>query len=156
MWDIMMLQVASSSPLPAALLARLPEDTAEDPLLSLAGDVAGSHALIVAASGPDLLCCLLRRGCLMATSLRLAEKPEGHCYDLVVAPAVASAECLDKIIRQANRALMSGGCLVMRVAGQPGSSLARITVRMLRLNGFTAISTRILPGEALVRAERPA
>ncbi len=151
-----MLQVASSSPVPAALLGALLEDPAEDQLLHFAGDVAGSHALIVAAAGPDLICSLLRRGCLMATSLRLAEKPEGHCYDLVVAPAVASAERLDMIIRQANRALVPGGRIVARIAGQPGGSLARVTVRLLRLNGFTAVRTRIMPGEALVRAERPA
>jgi hypothetical protein len=143
-----MLQFASASPRP------IPFFGPEDPLLDFTGPVGGSHALVVGAKGSALLCALLRRGCLAATSLRPAERPDGRQYDLLIAPGIGSADCLDHLTAQAARALLPTGRLALRVLGRAGSDLVQATLQMLRLHGFTDVQTVMTGGGTLIRAAR--
>jgi precorrin-6B methylase 2 len=133
------------------LQARPQPDTQEndllDPLWRLAGDLRDAHALIVAEHGLDLMCGLLRRGCLAATVLRLGDKPDADDYDVVFVPLVTSA---DTVIKLARRSLVPNGRLI---AGVSDAKAAVALARHLRLNGFFALRSTHLPNRVLLRAD---
>ena len=171
---------------------------AADPLLGFAGAVAGLHALVLDAAGPELLCGLIRGGCLAATSLRgglaapqggmsqggmfqggmfqggtadMAPRGAGGVeactHDLVIAAQVGPASSPEQLVRLARRTLVPSGRIVARVGEGAGAArMAQHLVRLLRLNGFIDVRTRLLarprpghsePGHAmLVRADLPA
>src|ERR1700712_3695483 len=91
----------------APVLAQIQPDTQEndllDPLWRLAGDLRDARVLIVAEHGLDLMCGLIRRGCLAATVLRVGEKPDANDYDVVLVPRVMALPSYDHVIRLARR-----------------------------------------------------
>jgi hypothetical protein len=134
------------------------ETLADEPLLRFAGPVGGSHALIIAANGADLLCGLLRRGCTEALLLRNAQKSDREAYDLVVAPRIVSATQVPQLIYQAKRALVPTGRFLAFVPAQsvqPEEDVAGLLVRSVRLGGFVAVQTKTLADGLLVRADLP-
>ncbi len=139
---------------PAPLQAQRPIDGQEpallDPLLRLAGKVQDTHALIVAEHGLDLMCGLIRRGCLAATILRIGDKPDAGDYDLVLVPRAAALPSADEVIRVARRSLAPRGRLIVGVSG---GKAATALARRLRLNGFTALRSAQWFGLTLLRAD---
>jgi hypothetical protein len=130
----------------APVQARLPDDDLLEPVWRLAGDLERARVLIVAEHGLDLMCGLIRRGCLAATELRAGEKPDAGDYDVVVVTALMPPEA---VIRLAHRALGANGRLIAGVgAGRASGAM----VRLLRLNGFAGIRMTSLPGLVLVSA----
>ena len=139
-----------------AIVAALGDASSGDPLLRFAGSIAGSHALVIAPNGLDLLCNLLRHGCAAAMALRLAERPDHEAYDLVLAPCVTSALQLGRLIYQAKRALVPTGRFIAFVpADSSDPDLAGLLLRSVRLGGFVRVRTQTLPNGLLVRADRP-
>ncbi len=129
-----------------------------DPLLSFAGPIAGSHALVIAANGLDLMCSLLRQGCAAATALRLSEHSDHETYDLVLAPRVVSSAQIGKLIHHAKRALVPTGrflAFVPTASVDAGQDVAGLLVRSVRLAGFVAVQTRTLADGLLVRGDLP-
>lgn len=153
-----MLQIASLSSAPAhRLVPPHDEAAAADLLLGFAGPVAGLSALIVAGREPDLLCSLVRHGCLAATSLRSAEHVDACTYDLVVTSQAAATDSPESLIRLARRALVPSGRLIARMVDGGGPvRLAPRYTRLLKLNGFTDVRVKVLQGEILLRADLPA
>ena len=148
---------ASQSPNPA-ISGSLAETSAGEPLLSFAGPIAGSHALVIAANGLDLMCSLLRQGCAAATALRWSERSDHEIYDLVLAPRVVSSAQIGKLIHQAKRALVpTGRFLAFVPTATDGSDqdVAGLLVRSVRLGGFVAVQTKTIAGGLLVRADLP-
>jgi hypothetical protein len=144
-----MIQASVATP----ITVRPPPDLLE-PLLRLAGDLRNARVLILAEQGIDLMCGLIRRGCLAATTLRFGGKPDAGEYDLVVVPHMAPSST-DLALRLARRSLAPRGRLVVGVlAGKPAAALSR----RLRLNGFVGLRSLALPGLMILRAElrRPA
>ena len=153
-----MLQlVPTQRPLLAVIYGGLSETSASDPLLTFAGSVTGSHALVIAPNGLDLLCSLLWRGCAAATSQRLAERSEHEAYDLVFAPGVASATLIARLICQAKRALVPTGRFLAFVpaAAADYKALGEMLVHTMRLGGFTAVQAKQTPDGFLVRGDLP-
>jgi hypothetical protein len=136
----------STSPAHLPMVAFAPE---EDPLMQAAGVIAGTHVLIL-GGGPDLMCQMIRRGCLTAAALHLTDRPEAGEYDLVLAPSVRPEE-VEPLVRQARRALVPTGRLVAR--GQTGNATAALG-RALRLNGFSLPTAKAHP--AILVADLPA
>jgi len=130
-----MLQTYSTAILPMPS-CRMDAAVGEDPLIEAAGPIAGAHILILGASGPGLLCDLIRRECLAATSLRASDRPEAAEYDLVLAPSVTPECGLETLVRQTRRALVPTGRLVARVTNDPAGRVSLALSRCLRLNGF--------------------
>lgn len=134
--------------------ARLQPDSAEndllDPLWQLAGDMRNARVLIVAEHGLDLMCGLIRRGCMAATVLRPGDKPDADDYDVVVVPRVAALPSSDHVIRLARRSLGRNGRLI---AGVNGGTAAVSLARRLRLNGFSALRSTHLPSLMFLRAD---
>ena len=122
-------------------------------LLGFAGPVAGRHALIVGAPGPELLCALLRAGCEAALSVREVGKLGERGYDLVLAPCLQDETGATRLARFAARALSPAGRLVARADGAPNGAVCASLARALRQEGFAAIQTRAIPGGALLRAD---
>ena len=148
-----MLHLVATSPAPVSAPG---DDAWDDSLLGFAGPVTGLNALIVAGRGPDLLCGLIRRGCLAATSLAGAAGVEACSYDLVLTPNLTAAVCPDQLIRLVRRALRPSGRLVARVADAVGGTgLAARHVRLLKLNGFMDVRTKAVPRAILLRADLP-
>jgi hypothetical protein len=87
----------------------------------LAGDLYTVRALVIAERSLDLLCGLIRRGCLAATAIRFGCKPDAKDYDLVVASPGSAAFSPGRLIRQVRRALAPNGRLHPERAG--GNSL---------------------------------
>jgi hypothetical protein len=127
-----------------------------DLLLSQAPQIDGSRALIVASHGLGLLRALIRRGCLAATCLRPAVRPEVGCHDLAFFPDVTPETELEGVVRDTLRAVVPGGRVVVRIGGDPRGRIARGLARRLKLNGFTGVRTQPLFGRTLIRADRPA
>ncbi len=121
-----------------------------DPLWRLAGDMRNARALIVAKHGLDLMCGLIRRGCLAATMLRPGEKPDADDYDVVFVPLLSSSRPADHLIRLARRSLGPNGRLI---AGVGNVKAAIALARRLRLNGFVALHPMYLPELVLLRAD---
>ena len=153
-----MLQVNRPSQrqdVPAAALVG--EALSADPLLPFAGSVAGAHVLVIAPNGIDLLCGLLRQGCVAATALHLAERPEHERYDLVLAPRIVSGACVGRLIYQAKRALVPTGRFLgcIPVGAESEQDLAGLLVRSLRLSGFVLVQTKAVATGLLLRADLP-
>jgi len=118
--------------------------------LCLAGDTHHARVLIVAEHGLDLMCGLIRRGCLAATIVRPGGQPDADDYDVVLVPRVTALASLDAVVRLARRSLIANGRLIAGVRyGRDAAALAR----RLRLNGFSVVHLTRLPGLALLRAE---
>jgi hypothetical protein len=118
-----------------------------DPLWRLTGDLGNARALIVAEHGLDLMCGLIRRGCLAATVIRLGDKPDVDDYHVVFVPLATSA---DDVIRLGRRALGPNGRLIVGVSG---AKAAVAMARRLRLNGFAAMRSIHLSDLVLLSAE---
>lgn len=152
-----MLHLVSTTPIPSPPVATTKSGPdGDDPLLAFAGPIRGVHALVLAGSGPDLFCDLIRHGCLAATLLRTAAKPEAGVYDLMLAPRVTTASPPSDLAQQARRALAPTGRLVARVTRDPSGRAARALTRALKLNGFVAVRAHVRAGETLLRADLPA
>jgi hypothetical protein len=118
--------------------------------LRLAGDLHTERTLILAESSLDLLCGLLRRGCVAATAIRPGSKPDADDYDLVVA-VPKPTDSPDRLIRQIRSGLAPNGRLV---ACLPNGQVATAFIRRLRLNGFSVLPPVHLPNATLLRADR--
>ncbi len=132
------------------------EAASDDPLLRFAGSISGSHALVIAPNGLDLMCSLLRQGCSAATTLRLAARPEPKAYDLVLAPQVTAAIQIGRLVYQAKRALVPTGrflAYVPNTAGEPEDDVGGLMVRTLRLAGFASVLSKTLLDGLLIRAD---
>ncbi|HEY4042381.1 MAG TPA: hypothetical protein VGM32_11140 [Rhodopila sp.] len=127
-----------------------PDPVPLDPLLRLAGEINHVHALIVAEHGLDLMCGLIRRGCLAATILRTGDNADANDYDLVLVPDAPALPGIDEMIRIARRSLAPHGRLI---AGVRDQKQARALARRLRLNGFTFLRTIHLPAQILLAAD---
>ena len=153
-----MLQlVPSQRPQLALLSGGLDEPSNPDPLLAFAGPVIGSHALVIAPNGLNLLCNLLRQGCAAATSLRLAERSEHEAYDLVFAPSVVSAATVGRLIGQVKRALVPTGrflAFVPATAVDQGD-VGGLLVGSMRRGGFAAIQSKATRDGVLLRGDLP-
>ena len=129
-----------------------------DPLLGFAGSIAGSHVLVIAPGDIELLCGLLRQGCVAATALHLAQRPEHESYDLVLVPRIVSPALVGRLIYQAKRALVPTGRFlgcIPAAAAQPEQDLGGLLIRSLRLSGFVLVQTRAVDAGLLVRADLP-
>jgi hypothetical protein len=125
-----------------------------EPFLSAAGPLAAAHVLIVAEHGLDLLCGLIRRGCVAATCLRSAAKADAPAYDLVLMPEIRDIPSFEHVIEVARHALLPSGRLVIGVNEPPAfGRLSVALARRLRLNGFRAIRTTAIPGQTVLQAE---
>ena len=151
-----MLQVVPTQQ-PRVVTDGFGEIASSEPPLGFAGSIAGSHALILAPNGLDLLCSLLRHGCAAATCLRLGERSEHDAYDLVFAPGIVSAALVGRIIYQAKRALVPKGRFLALVPATAldHDELGALLVRSLRLAGFAAIRTEQAEDGYLVRGDLP-
>jgi hypothetical protein len=118
--------------------------------LRLAGNLRNTHALIVADHCLDLMCGLIQRGCLAATTLRIGDKPDAGDYGLVLVPYATALPSHDDLIRLARRSLTPKGRLVV---GSRNGKAATALARRLRLNGFTNLRSTHLPGLTLLRAD---
>ncbi|HEY4173811.1 MAG TPA: hypothetical protein VGM42_12355 [Rhodopila sp.] len=141
-----MIQTSVAMPLQAPPQPDTSEADLLDPLWRLAGDMTNARVLIVAEHGLDLMCGLIRRGCLAATVLHPGDKPDADDYDVVFVPFAASA---DAVIRLARRSLLPNGRLVAGVR-TPAEAVA--LARRLRLNGFSTPHAGHLPNLILLRA----
>jgi hypothetical protein len=112
-------------------------------------DLRNTRALIVADHALELMCGLLRRGCLAATTVRIGAKPDEADFDLVLIPYATAVGSDDELIRLARGCLMPNGRVI---AGARNGREAIALARRLRLNGFTDIRSTTQPGRTLLRA----
>jgi hypothetical protein len=145
-----MLRTSEPTPVQARPTNDSQEPALLDPLLRLAGNIQNTHALIVAEHGLDLMCGLIRRGCLAATILRIGDKPDSGDCDLVLVPWAAALPTADEVIRVARRSLAPRGRLIV---GVRGGKAAAALARRLRLNGFTGLRSAQWFGLTLLRAD---
>lgn len=134
------------------------EATFGDPLLAFAGCVIDAHALVISRNGLDLMCRLLRHGCAATTILRPCEHCDHEAFDLVLVPNVGAGDAIDRLVRQARRALLPGGRFLAVAATGPVASdgdRSRRLLRAVRANGFGDIRTRTMQAGLLIRADVP-
>jgi hypothetical protein len=148
--DFSMIQTSAAASVQAKPTIDSQEATQLDPLLRLAGRLQNTHALIIAERGLDLMCGLIRRGCLAATILRRGDKPDAGDYDLVLVPNAAALPSADEVIRVARRSLGPQGRLIVGVRG--GRAAAALGRRLL-LNGFTGLRSAQFAGLTYLRAD---
>jgi hypothetical protein len=144
-----MMQTSAATLISARPATDSQEPALLDPLLRLAGDLRNTRALIVADHALELMCGLLRRGCLAATTVRIGAKPDEADFDLVLIPYATAVGSDDELIRLARGCLMPNGRVI---AGARNGREAIALARRLRLNGFTDIRSTTQPGRTLLRA----
>jgi hypothetical protein len=145
-----MIQTSNAVPIQTRPATDVQDSTLLDPLLRLAGDIKTTRTLIIADHGLELMCNLIRRGCLAATMLRTGDIPDADDYGLVLVPHATTLQSHEEVIRVARRALGPHGRLV---AGVRNGKTATDLARRLRLNGFTNLRSTHLPGRTLLRAD---
>ncbi len=145
----MLAQVQSNSSVPHA------EPGALDGFARGLGDVAATHALVIGERTLELVCLLIRRGCAAAGTLRWHEKAEPAAADLVVVSLPLRLQPLDDVLRQARRALLPGGRIVLLVAGKRPKALIGLVASTLRQYGFGPARLTATEGGMLVEAELP-
>ena len=154
----MLQSVSPSQSVNPAVSGSIAELSTSGPLLRFAGPLAGSHALVIAANGLDLMCSLLRQGCVAATTLRPSERADHEEYDVVLAPRVALQAPIGALIYQAKRALRPGGRFVAFVPTSPygdGGDTVRLLLGSVSMAGFVAVQIRLVRDGVLVRGTLP-
>lgn len=145
----MLAQVQSTalppSPAPGAL----------DDLVRGLGDVADTHALVIGEHTLELVCLLIRRGCAAAGTLRWHEKAEPAAANLVVVSSLPRQQSTDEVLRQARRALLPGGRVVLRVAAKRPKALVAMIAGTLQRHGFGPARLTAAAGGMLIEAELP-
>lgn len=124
-------------------------------LLACIGDVADERALVFGQGALDVTCALIRAGARAVTELCRNDRPEPGSADLVVVPALLSAETAPAVVGHARRALAAAGRIILRCPSDPSGSLAQSVSRVLRLHGFSAIRLRRTGAQTLLTAELP-
>lgn len=119
------------------------------------GDVAQCHALVIGEHTLELVCLLIRRGCIAAGTLRWHEKAQAGAADLVVVSPLPQLPMLDEALRQARRALLPGGRIVLRVTGRRTKTAVAAVAGMLSRYGFGAARLTATAGGVTVQAELP-
>ena len=123
-------------------------------LLECIGDVSATHALILSDNGLELMCALLQRGCAAATTLRSNDCVESRTADLVVAPHASSTQAVEQALKQAKRAMLPQGRIVLRVENDLSGWVTFTAARLLRAQQFSAIRIRTFRNHTLLTAER--
>ena len=132
-----------------------PEDDPDTALIAYARDVANGRVLILGYSAPAIMCALIRRGCASATELRQSDRPEAHTADLAIVPDVGALDDAALVIRNAKRALMTAGRILLCMAAEPSGRLLQGISSLLRQQGFSAIRWRRNRGKIIVSAALP-
>ena len=132
------------------------QEDSDAALLDCIGDVSGTHALILSDDGLELMCTLLQHGCAAATILRGNDCVEPRTADLVVVPHATSTGAIEQAIKQAGRAMLPHGRIVLRVDSDLSGWVTFTAARLLRAQQFSAIRMRTLHSCTLVTAERHA
>jgi hypothetical protein len=116
--------------------------------------VRGERVVVL---GPDIevICGLIRRGCRDVTALQQNDRPERGSADIVIVPAIRSADAAACTIAHARRALAPSGRVLLRTAASPAGWLGVALERTLRLHDFSAIRVRRVMDRAVFMAELP-
>ncbi len=119
------------------------------------GDVSDTHALVIGEHTLEMVCLLIRHGCIAAGTLRWHEKAECGAVDLVVVPDLPDLQLLNEALRQARRALLPNGRIVLHLAPERPSAVAGLIFELLERHGFCAM--RVMPQRdgSLIEAEVP-
>ena len=120
-------------------------------LLECTGPVEDAHVLVI-GEALEVMCALIRRGCVAAAEMALQDRVKVDRVDIVVVPRLGDAARAAQAVALARGALAPFGRIVMRDASEP---LARVAAALLRTQGFSAIRVRVVGGWTLVTAERP-
>ena len=153
-----MLQSVPTSQSPSPVSGSLEDMSASGPLLRFAGPLEGSHALVIATNGLDLMCSLLRQGCAAATTLRPSERGDHEEYDLVLAPQMTLPAAVGAMTYQAKRALRAGGrfaAFAPTSSFGAGSDTVRLLVGSVSMAGFINVQIRLSRDGVLVRGTLP-
>ena len=130
-------------------------DAAYAALLDHADPGEHTRVLLIGSDTLELMCALIRRGCVSVATLRPLDRPERASADLVIIPHAAATKCADAVLAHARWALVPLGSLVLRLPGSPPSLIGQQLGRSLRLHGFSSIRTTVHAGDVLLRAELP-
>ena len=144
--------VAASAPRPHPESA---EPDSLDPLLRFAKNLETSHALVIAEHGLDLLCALVRRGCMAAATIRPRDKTDADAYSLILVPLVTELPSLEHLTRVARRSLMPRGRLIVGLPPDTSgrNPLGLALARRLRLNGFAVACMAHFSGIIVLQAD---
>ena len=124
-------------------------------LLDLADPAQGAHVILIGSGTLELMCALIRRGCLSAAAVELTDRPRAGLAHIALVPQADSPACVEAAVALAERALARPGSIALRFAGHSPEALARYARRSLQLHGFTALHARTLGGQQLLTAEMP-
>ena len=123
-------------------------------LLDLADPAQDAAVLLIGPDTVGLLCELLRRGFLSASTVRWADRPQAGTAEVaLVVPCIDDAAVAAVAVAQARRALAPSGRVALRLAPDPSGALLQATQRTLLLHGFSAIQLRRHGGQTLLRAD---
>ncbi len=145
-----------------AIAAARPLDSSGDPLgrsdhalLSIADAGRESRCVVFVPGALDLACALIRHGVSEVTIARLGDRHPAAKADLVIVPDAGSRDYLERVIPCARRMLMPLSTLVIRIGQDGVNELSLGARRLLVLHGFSAIRTRAVNGDVVLRAEMP-
>ena len=144
--------LAQATPIPPSPQA---ESGSLDDFVGSIRDVADTHALVIGERTLELVCLLIRRGCVAAGTLRWHEKAQAGTADLVVVSLLPRLQLLDEALRQARRALLPGGRIVLRVAARRPKVMVGVVAGALLRHGFGTARLTATAGGMLVEAESP-
>lgn len=133
-------------------------DRADLELLEWADPELDDRVVLLGPNCLELMCALIRNGSLDVSTVRLPDRPEAGCADLVIVANIGGPDTLACAIRHARRALVPLGSVVVGLPTGRAAALASEAIELLRGCGFERIRQRPAWGRSsptLLRAELP-
>lgn len=123
-----------------------------DPLLALADPTLNGRIVVLSPGALKLTCAMIRLGYAEVTVARVCERPRAREADIVLVPEAMTDEALERAAAFARVALVPLGTIAVRLAAD---SLVQRAMQRLTAHGFTAVRSRKVGGDVLLRAELP-
>ena len=132
-----------------------PLDGPDAALVAMADATPSSRIMVVSPGALELACKLLQLGCTSVAMVRLTDRPRPRQADVVIAPALAAGNALDRAAAFARRVLAPLGTAVFRLDNDTPVDEVQRALAVLQGLGFSGLCQRCPAGTRLLRADVP-
>lgn len=132
-----------------------PLDGPDAALVAMADATLSSRIMVVSPGALEIACKLLQLGCTEVAIVRLADRPRPKQADIVLVPALAAGDVLDRAAAFARRVLAPLGTAVFRLDGETSADEMQRALAVLQGLGFSGLPQRCPAGARLLRADVP-
>ena len=127
-------------------------DAVDEALIDCADWGRDARVLLIGCDTLELMCALIRRGCIGVTEARPGSRTPTMSADVALVPWAESVENISDVLAQARHALTPSGVLVLQLSRRARAVLRREIDHALTLHGFSSPRARVLAGQIVLYA----